>query len=210
MRVEQHEIADRVLAVANVDGAQDHHDHERHGEDDALPRVEHGERDVARRRIALVALHRLVVALGLALLGAEILDRLVVEQRVDRLRVGVGVALVHVAADGDAPVRRHAREPEIRPDHDDHGERVAPVEREEEDAEDQRELHHRRNAGEHAHAHDLLDGLAAALEDARQPAGLALEMEAQRQAGADARTLRSPCAAPRTWRPTRTARRAPA
>ena len=31
------------------------------------------------------------------------------------------------------------------------------------------------------HAHDGLDAVAAALEHARQPAGLALEMEAQRQ-----------------------------
>ena len=55
-----------------------------------------------------------------ALLVAEILDRLEVQQAVDRLGVGVGVAVVHLAADGDAPLARGEREPHVDGDGREH------------------------------------------------------------------------------------------
>ena len=60
-------------------------------EDDALADVEPGERDVGPDRRLLIGRHGPVVAGELALLIAEILDRLVVQEAVDRLLVGVGV-----------------------------------------------------------------------------------------------------------------------
>ena len=87
------------------------------GENQRLAGVEHGERDIGSHAQPLVARHRLVVADRLALLGAEILHRFEIQQAVDRLGVGVGVALVHRAADRDAPVGRHRREDHVDDDH---------------------------------------------------------------------------------------------
>ena len=59
---------------------------------------------------------------------------------------------------------------------------IAPVERDQHGGDDQRELDHGRNRGQHRGANEGLDCVAAALENARESAGLALQMKAQRQA----------------------------
>ena len=64
-----------------------------------------------------------------------------------------------------------------QPDDDD----IAPVEMQKQHGDDQHQFDDRRRQLQQHHAHDGLDGVAAALEHARQPAGLALEMKAQRQ-----------------------------
>ena len=180
-RVEQHEVADVVAMAADAVDAHRQHDDHADGENDRLAGVEHRQRDIGLDAEALVARHRAVVARRLAPLGAEILDRLEVEQAVDRLGVGVGVALVHRAADADAPIGGDGGVDQI----DDHRDRdrrdVAPVEGIEERRRDQGEFDDRRRRDQHRSAHDRLDRVAAALENARQPAGLALEVEAQRQ-----------------------------
>ena len=58
-------------------------------------------------------LHRLVEAARLVAFVVEIFDRLVVQQAVDRLGVRVLIALVHVAAELDAPARDREGEPDI-------------------------------------------------------------------------------------------------
>ena len=84
---------------------------------------------------------------------------------------------------------------------------VAPVEMQPEHRDDERELDDGRDDRHHGEARQFLDAVATALEHARQPAGLALEMEAQRQAmhvleGAQARR-RTACRATRANRPSR-------
>ena len=180
--VDEHEIADGVGAVANPRNAHHHDDGQADGENDPLPGVQHRQRDIAVDGELLVASHGLVVALGLPVLGAEIFHGLVVQQTIDGLGVGVRVALVHGAADRHAPVGRRGGEPEITDDHDGGDGGIAPVELVEHHTQDQGELHDGGNAREHAQTHDLLDGGASALQHARQAAGLALQMEAQRQA----------------------------
>ena len=102
-------------------------------EDHRLAEVEEAERGPDADGRALVVRHRRVEALGLHLLVGEVLHRLEVEQAVDRLGVGVGVALVHVAADRDAPVRGLDGEPEVEPDGDDQDAEVADAEHDDED-----------------------------------------------------------------------------
>ena len=80
--VDQHEIADRLGAGLDLEGAHHHDGGEPEGEDHRLAGVEHGERGIGLHARVLVARHRTVVALRLALLGDEIFHRLVVEQRV--------------------------------------------------------------------------------------------------------------------------------
>ncbi len=179
--VDQHEIADRLAAGLDLVGAHHHGGGEPDGEEHRLPGVEHGERGVGLDAGVLVARHRAVVAGRLALLGAEIFHGLVVEQRVDRLDIGVGVAVVHLAADADAPFGSVVGPAHIERDRADDEREVAPVEMHHQDDGDQRDLDDGGRELQDHHAHDGLDGVAAALEHARQAAGLALEMEAQRQ-----------------------------
>ena len=180
-QVEQREIADAVAAAANALHAHHDDDDEADGENYRLPRVEHGERSIGAHAQALVALHRLVVAQRFSLLGAKVLDGFEVQQAVDSLGVGVGIALVHRAANADAPVGGERRVNKIDGDHHDNCDGVAPVERDEERREDQREFDRRGHGDEHRRADDGFDGVAAALENAGQSAGLALKMKAQRQ-----------------------------
>ena len=158
--VDQHEIADRLGAGLDLVGAHHHGGGEPEGEDHRLPGVEDGERGIGARAGVLVARHRLVVALGFALLGAEIFHRLVVEQRVDRLDVGVGVALVHAAADADAPFGGVIGVGHVDGDGDHDRQHVAPVELPHQHADDQHELDDGGRELQDHHAHDGLDGVA--------------------------------------------------
>ena len=166
---------------AGADAADAHHHDagEAKGEDHRLTGVKHGQRRVGLDAHRLVARHGTVVALRLARLGAEVFDRLVVEQAVDRLGVGVGVALVHRAPDRHPPVRRDEGPGEIDEDHAQHDADVAEIELEEEHHQDQRELHRRGYGCEHDDAHDGLDGVATPLQHTGQATGLALQMEAE-------------------------------
>ncbi len=179
--VDHDEIADGVGAALDAVGAQHHGRGEPEREHRGLSSIEHGERDVGLGARFLVARHRAVVALALARLGGEIFHRLVVEQRIDRLGIGVGIARIHLAADVDAPFGGEIGEPHIERDRDRDHDHIAPIEVEEQHRDDQDQLDDRRRQLQQHHAHDGLDGVAAAFENARQPAGLALEMKAQRQ-----------------------------
>ncbi len=130
----------------------------------------------------LIARHRGVVAGGLPRLGTEILHRLVVQKAVDGLGVGVRVALVHLAADRDAPLRRPDREGKVADDHRQDDQHIAPVELEGENGEHQYELDDGGNERHQRHARDVLDPRATALEDTREPSRLAFQMEAEREA----------------------------
>src|SRR6185437_16207938 len=102
-RVDQYKVADRLGAGLDLEGAHRHGGGKSKREDHCLPCVEHGQRGVSSHAGLLVARHRFVVTLGFAPLGAEVFYGLVIEQRVDGLDVGVGVALVHLTAYADTP-----------------------------------------------------------------------------------------------------------
>ncbi len=114
-------------------------------------------------------------------LVAEIFDRLEIEETIHGLAVGVGVALVHLAAEFRAPFGNGEGEPDI----DDNGrERDRRKQRAEEIPEEpgeDDELDDGRRDVEEREADQELDALDAAVDDARQPAGAPLEMEAQRK-----------------------------
>ena len=123
-----------------------------------------------------------VEAAGLMGLVAEIFHRFVVQQAVDRLGLRVGVALVHAAADGDAVVAEEQGEGEVEADGErgDGGE--LPVEDLPDDGGDH---HHFEQSGddvEDGEAEHGLHAVGAALDGAGQAAGLAVEMEAEREA----------------------------
>jgi hypothetical protein len=77
--------------------------------DAALAHVQHGERLEALDVGVLELAQALVEALGLEALVAEVLHRLVVEQRVDRARVGLGVGVARVAVVAQPPLGHRER-----------------------------------------------------------------------------------------------------
>ena len=144
--------------------------------------VEQAERGLVLDRRRLVFAQVLVVAPGLELLVAEILDRLVVQQAVDGPGIRLGIQLVRLAADRHAPLGDHHREADV----DDHraegdgGE--APVELGEQHHRDQGELQDHWENGKDQVREQRRDAARAALDVARHAAGLPVEMEAQAQA----------------------------
>ncbi len=101
--VHEHQIAHGQLAAAPAPDRVGHGArHQRIG-DQRLGDVEQAERGVGLDRGLGVSVRRAGVALLLAVFGAEIFDRLVVEQRVDRARQRSPVEIVHLAAQIGAP-----------------------------------------------------------------------------------------------------------
>ena len=102
--VHQHQVAERELLRHHALGDQQHQRGHRGGDDQALPDIQQAERSLVLGRGVLVLVQLLVVAARLELLVAEVLHRLVVEQRVDGARVGARVELVGAPADLHAPL----------------------------------------------------------------------------------------------------------
>ncbi len=179
--VDQDKIADCMSAVADPGRTHQHDRRETGRENDRLSGVEQGKRGISFDTGPLVALHRTVVALGFALLGPEIFDRFVVQERVDRLGVRLGVGIIHPAANFDPPFGREVSV--VHEDHDrDHGRKhIAPVELPHQHDHQQRNLDDGRRQLQDHHPHNDFDAGPAALQHARQSSGLALQMKAQRQ-----------------------------
>ena len=179
--VDHDEIADRHRAFRHAVARHQHHPAEAAADDKRLSDVEQRQRGVAGHRRPLVATQRRIEAARLIGLVAEILDGLVVEQAVDRPRVRFLVGLVHAPAVFQAPLgddhrvgheshdgaERHQREPEI--------------EQGPQDDADHRQFEQRRQDVEQREAEQEIDRLGAAFDRPRQPAGLAVEMEAERE-----------------------------
>jgi hypothetical protein len=126
--VDHHELADGERAGGDVAGGEQHADHGADGEDHRLPGIEHAERGVGLDCRPLVARHGGIEAARLVILVAEIFHSLVVEQAVHRLGVGLGVGLVHVAADNDAPLARPEGEGDVETDRRQHDQHIDPAE----------------------------------------------------------------------------------
>ncbi len=117
-----------------------------------------------------VACHGRIEAARLQLLVAEIFDGLEVEQTVHRLGVRLGIALVHVAADGDALLRGDEREPHIDGHGGEHDRHVEPTEIPGNQPGDQNQLDGGGDRVQHGNAHHRLDARHATLDDAVEPA----------------------------------------
>ena len=185
-----------------------HHRDQADGDDGALADVEQRQGAAGADRGRLVAPAADIEAARLVLLVAEVLHRLVVQQAVDRLGVGLGVGLVHAAHELDAPFRQDDREHDVGGDDGQGHRREAPVVEAPQDAADQHDLEQGRQDVEGGEAEQELDALGAALDDAAQPAGLALEMEAQRQRMEMAEDFEGEVADRPLRRPARRSRRA--
>ena len=111
--VDHDKVAHRQRAVLHADRGHDHHANQPGRDDDRLAKVQERERVACLERGHLVPRHGRVVARGLALFGAKILDRLEIQQAVDGLLVSVGVLIVHHAPQLHPPFGHREGEPDI-------------------------------------------------------------------------------------------------
>ncbi len=130
----------------------------------------------------LVPRHRAVISHRLAGLGAEVFDRLEVQQAVDRLLVRIGVLIVHLAAQLHPPFGDAEREGDVERDGNEHDSHVLPAEHRGEDDRDHRQFKDQRPDREQHEAQQEIDALHPALDDPAQASGLARDMVAHRQA----------------------------
>ena len=173
-RVDEHEVADRHRPVDDAHRRPPHDERYRDRDDRALRDVEQRQRGLAFYRRRLPALHALVVAARLPLLVAEILDRLVVEQAVDGARVGLRVELVHLPPEAGPPVGDHHGRRDVERERGDRDRDERPVVTGDEDGADEADLDQRGQDREQREADQRRDAALAALDVAREPAGLAL------------------------------------
>ena len=115
------------------------------------------------------------------LFGVEVFHRLVIEQAVDRLGIGVLVRLIHVAAKLDAPAGDRKSEPDIKRHRDQHHHGAGPAEREIHfDGEHDQNKDGRKNT-EDGEGQQRVDAFGAAFDHPAEAAGLAFQVKAQRQ-----------------------------
>ncbi|MCY1518953.1 hypothetical protein D9M68_536880 [compost metagenome] len=112
---------------------------------------------------------------------AEILDRFVVQQAFDRLGVGLRIGLVHLPPELGAPFRHDERVRHVEDDGRAGGQGQPGVEHLPQHDADQPDLEEGRQDVEEQERQQRLDAFGAALDGAAQAAGLARQVEAQRQ-----------------------------
>ena len=162
-------------------GGAPQHRHQADGDDQLLAGVQQRQRGLALQAGAAQALQALVVAAGLEALVVEVLDGLVVQQRVHRLGVGGGIELVGLAAELRAPLGHRDREDDVQHQRRQRDPGEPGVELHGQDGQHQRHLDQRRHDAVERIRDQRLDAAHAALDVARHAAGLALQVEAQRQ-----------------------------
>ena len=150
-------------------------------DDQGLGDVEQAERVLALHRGLGIGAGGLGVARLLARFGAEVLHRLVVEQRIDRARHGLAIEPVHLLAQGIAPFGDGAGRPGIEHDGERRRGHQRPAEVHEEDHRHGGQLDHGRGDVEQQEIEHHVDALGPALDGLGHLAGAAGEVEPERE-----------------------------
>ena len=88
-RIDQDQIAERHGAVHHAHGGPPDHEGHGHRNNQSLAHIEHRQRRLAFDRRLLPALHALIIATGFEGFIVEVLDGLVIQQRVDSANIGL-------------------------------------------------------------------------------------------------------------------------
>jgi hypothetical protein len=179
--VDQHQVADGHPAVDDAAGGAPHHRRDAERDDQLLAEVERRQRRLAARRGVFPLEHVLVVAPRLVGFVVEVLDRLVVEQAVDRPRVGGRIGFIHGAPDIDAPVADLHREHDVGDQRDGGDQHEAEVVLDEENPEHESHFDERRQDRVERVGDQAGNRPGAALDVARDAAGLTFQVKAQAQ-----------------------------
>ncbi len=179
--VHQHELAHCHRAGAHPLRRQQHDRRQPDGDDRRLTQVQHVQRHLALHCGLFIARQRCIETCRFVPLVAEILHGLVVEQAVDGAGACLVVGVVHRAADPHTDIGEAQRETEIGTDRRQRQQREPPVEQAPDDGGDHQHLEHSRDDVEDRQPQNCLNAGGAAIDDARQTTGLAVEMKTQRQ-----------------------------
>jgi len=179
--VDHHQVAQRHAALDHSQRGAVEHGHQADGNDQLLPGIEQAQRALALEGGAAVALQALVIALGLELLVVEVLDGLVVQQRVDGAAVCGRVQLVHLAAELGAPFGHGHGERDVEHQRDDGDPGKPDIELHRQQGQHQRDLDQRGDDAVERIRDQRMHAARAAFDVARHAAGLALQVKAQAQ-----------------------------
>ena len=180
--VDHHQVAERHAPIDDAAGGAPQHHDQAGGNDQLLPGVEDRQRGLRLQRRAAQPLQALVIAARFVRFVVEVLDRLIVQQRVDGLGVRRRVELVHVPPKLRAPVGHADREDDVDDQRDDGDPGEPGVEFHREQAQHQRHFDQCREDAVQRIRDQRMHAACAALDVARHAAGLPLEVEAQAQA----------------------------
>ena len=179
--VDQNEVPDGHGAGRDLVARHDRDAGEPDRDDEPLADVQQRKAGLALYRRLLVEPARDIEAPRLVPLVAEILDRLVVEQAVDGLGVGLAVPLVHAPPVFQPPFGDREGEGDIEADGDEGHRRIGDAVEKPENAADHGDLHQGRQHVEQHEGEQELDPLDAAFDGAAEAPGAPLDMEAERE-----------------------------
>jgi hypothetical protein len=180
-RVDEHEVAEAQPAGDDAGRRTPEQKGQARRDDAGLADVQHGERLQALDG-GFLELHETAVVAGeLVPLVAEILDRLVVQQRIDRARVSLGVGRVRRAVVTKAPLGDRERERDIDDERRERDRGETPVVAHDQDAADEGDFEQRRQDRVDRPVEEVRRRRHPALDVARDAAGAPVEMKAQRE-----------------------------
>ncbi len=179
--VDQHQIADAHPALDDTERSAPQNQGQRHCNQRLLAGVQDVQGLLRQHRGALRIRQSLVVAACLVVFVTEILHRLEIQQRVDRARLRLALELVPAPPHGSAPVGHRHREDDVngQTGADDRGEPDLVIPQQV--SEHQRDLDQRRQDRIQSEADQRGDSANALVDLARDGAGAAIEVVAQRQ-----------------------------
>ena len=179
--VDQHDIAGAEATLRPAPDTEAHRTRHHQIGDEGLADIEPGQRVFGFDGGIGIASCDLGIIAGLAVLGIEIFDRLIVEQAVYRACDSGCIELVHLLAQLVAPVGDALGEEDIGHDHDDGREHQPDAEFEPEYHQHREQLDRGRCDVEQHEIEHHVDAFGAALDHLGNRAGAAVHVEAHRQ-----------------------------
>ena len=178
-RIDHDQITQRQPPAAHALGGAPQHGHEAGGDDELLPGVEQAQAELALHGCTPVFLEVLVVTAGLESLVVEVLDGLVIEQRIDGAAVRRRIELIHAAAEMRAPLGHRHGEGDVGRQRGQRDPEEGGIKAYGQQAQHQRELDQRGQDAVERIRDERMHGARATLDVARHAAGLPLQVEAQ-------------------------------
>ena len=117
-----------------------HHNHHGCIDDQRLPDVNGPERIGGLQRRRFISLHGGIVTSRLSRFRAEIFHRFKIQQRINRLLVGIIVLIIHLLADFDPPFGHNSGEPYIGDNRHNNHQQIAQIKKRRQRAGDQHQL----------------------------------------------------------------------
>ncbi len=192
--VHQNEVTQGQLPRCNPVGGHQHQGNQPYGNDGPLPDIHHGQTGNRPHSGIFIALQGMIIATGLMPFIAKIFDGFIIQQAIDGLGIGDGIAFIHLAAILQAPFRHQQRVGDIADNCHKGDKRIAEIKQSPKNATDHADFQQRRNDVEQHERQNEFDALGPSFYHPRQPAGLTFQMKTQAQAMQMFKCLQRDCA----------------